>query len=264
MYQKPVPVGPSAATSPEERQALILQRVLGEGRVQAGSLAAEFGVSEDSIRRDLREMSERGLVHRVHGGAIRRAVAAGGFGERRAVGQAAKAALAEAALMFLRPGITVLLDQGTTTLALAQRLPLDNELVVVTPTPEIALAAMDRGSRDVILLGGRMDRASRSCAGPAVLTALEGMRLDLCVLGVCGIEAEIGATVGDHDEAQLKRAMVRASSAVLTLVTSEKLGTALTHRVAPLSRIDRIVTEASVAPERLRPYRDAGIDITLA
>lgn len=250
--------------SPEERQAAILARIEREGRVSATTLAAEFGVSEDSIRRDLRDLAEGGLIQRVHGGAIRRSTLPAAFGDRLVRRPVEKSALAAAALGLLRPGATVLLDQSTTTLALAHLLPAGADLTIVTATPEIALAALGRGVTEVIMLGGRLDPVSRAVAGPAVLAAIGQIHYDLCVLGACGIDIALGITAQDHDDACLKRAMVAASAAVTALITADKFDTASPFRVAPLSRLDRLVAEAHTPPDTLARYAAAGVDLLLA
>jgi DeoR/GlpR family transcriptional regulator of sugar metabolism len=252
------------AVSPEERQRRILDLVAAQGRVQAGQLAALFGVSEDTVRRDLRELSVQGLVQRVHGGALTPSTAVAGFGERRARGQAAKSALAAAAVRRLEPGSTILVDQSTTNLALVDALPIGADHVIITPTPEIALAALDREVRAVVLLGGRLDPLARSAAGPEVMAGLGRIRPDLCLLGACGIDPDLGVSVVDFDDAVLKRAMVEASASVMSLITADKIGTALPFRVAGLSALDILVTESSVPEDRLAPYLASGVELVIA
>ena len=125
--------------SAERRQA-ILAALARDGKVVAARLVAELGVSEDTIRRDLRELAAQGLVQRVHGGALAPAPQPGSFAHRRETWNAEKAALAEAAVGLLAGARVVLLDGSTTNLELARRLPAGQSLTVLTNSPPIAVA----------------------------------------------------------------------------------------------------------------------------
>src|ERR1700722_12915037 len=134
---------------PAERQRLLLDCVEHDGRIASAQAAAQFGVSEDTIRRDLRDLAEAGLVDRVHGGALRKAESSHRFEARRGQNAAEKKRLAVFALSLLRKRMTIMLDQAPTNLLLACGLPADLDLVVATPSPDIAVAALDRGLRDL-------------------------------------------------------------------------------------------------------------------
>ena len=137
----------------QQRQRLIQDRLRVSGRVLAADLADEFNVSEDTIRRDLRELAAAGLCERVYGGAL--PVTPGSTTLSQRVGQAPerKAALAAAALPFIKPGMTVFFDAGSTNLAIARALPNDLELTAVTNTPLIAAALMEKPLVELIVIG---------------------------------------------------------------------------------------------------------------
>src|SRR3982751_5057278 len=140
-----------------ERRDFLLARLRSSGKVVAKDIAAELGVAEDNIRRDLREMAAAGLCQRVYGGALPAAVAAADYATRTSVSPASKERVAARAVELIRPGMTVLLDGGTTALAVARRLPA---VTVVTHSPTVAAALVGHPSADVFVLGGRLFKHS--------------------------------------------------------------------------------------------------------
>jgi DeoR/GlpR family transcriptional regulator of sugar metabolism len=249
---------------PAERQRLLLDCVERDGRIASAQAAARFGVSEDTIRRDLRDLAEAGLIDRVHGGALRKAQLSHRFEARLVQNQEEKKQLAVFALSLLRKGMTVLLDQSTGNLMLARELPCDLELTVATPSPDIAVAALDRGLRDLVLIGGKVDAKSRGASGAEALEQIGRIRPDLCFLGACAIDLAAGVTAVDYEDACVKRAMVAASARIAVLATADKLDTRARFAVAPLDRLDHLVTE-KILPEATRQrYAAAGVEVHLA
>ncbi|MDQ0393919.1 DeoR/GlpR family DNA-binding transcription regulator [Labrys monachus] len=251
------------ALIPAERQRHLLERVNRDGRVSSAQAAVEFGVSEDTIRRDLRELAEAGLVERVHGGALRKSQLSHRFETRLGMQQAEKARLASHALSLLRDGMVLLLDQSTTNLMLARQLPAGRSLTVVTPSPDIAVAALDRGIADIVLVGGRLDVQSRSATGAGALEQIGRIRPDMCFLGACAVDIAAGITAMDHDDACLKRAMVAASASIVALVTADKLDTSAAFAVAPYDCLDHMVTQASIPDAARQRYDSADVEIHL-
>jgi len=248
---------------PAERQRCLLERVNRDGRVSSVQAATEFGVSEDTIRRDLRELAEAGLVERVHGGALRKSQLPHRFDARLPLRQAEKAQLAAHALSLLREGMVLLLDQSTSNLMLARQLPPALGLTIVTPSPDIAVAALDRGVSDIVLIGGRLDVQSRSATGAGALEQIARVRPDMCFLGACAVDVDAGITAMEHDDACLKRAMVGASASVVALVTADKLDTSASFAVATFASLDHMITEAGI-PEAVRQRYDcADVEIHL-
>jgi DNA-binding transcriptional ArsR family regulator len=143
--------------SAERRQAIlaILSR---DGKVVAAQLVRDLGVSEDTIRRDLRELASQGLVHRVHGGALAPAPQPGSFARRSETCTAEKAALARAAVAVLGEARVVLIDGSTTNLEVARRLPAEPVRTILTNSPPIAAALAEHPSAEVVMIGGRRDR----------------------------------------------------------------------------------------------------------
>ena len=244
-----------------ERQQHILATLQRQGKVVASELSAALDVSEDTIRRDLRKLAEAGLLQRVHGGALPSSPAAASYSARQAQSPSAKAAIAQAAAQLVNKGQVIILDGGTTTLQVAQRLPTDLQATVVTNSPPIAVALANHPQIEVLMIGGRLDKASLVSIGAVTIEGFRTIRADLCMLGICSLHPEVGITVPDLEEAYVKRAMIASAAEVVALASAEKLGTATTYTVGPLTELTHLVTEPSVSDELLEPYRALGITI---
>lgn len=233
-----------------ERRRRLLDRLARDGRLVATTLATELGTSEDTIRRDLRELAAEGLLQRVHGGALPASPATQPLAARRTLAPDIKERLARRAVGLLRPGMTVILDGGTTNAALAAALPRDLPLLVVTHSPTIATLLEPFGRVDVILIGGRLLRHSMVAVGAETTEAYARVRADLCLLGVTGIHPEAGLTTGDHEEAAIKRRMVAQAAETAVIATPDKLGAVSPFAVVPLASMATLVIAANeVAPD---------------
>src|SRR5262245_41143961 len=163
-----------------ERRQYILETLQRDGKVLATQLSASLRVSEDTIRRDLRELADAGLLQRVHGGALPRSPASASFTARQHQAPVAKQAIARPAAQLVRDGQVILLDGGTTTLQVAQQLAPELRATVITNSPPIAVALADRPYIEVIVVGGRLYKHSLVTLGAATIEALRAVRADIC------------------------------------------------------------------------------------
>lgn len=248
----------------EERHYYILEQLRNAGRVQTIDLSRDLQVSEDTLRRDLRDLAAAGKLQRVHGGALPRAPAGGSVAEREAQSLQPKRTLAAATARLIQDGQVILLDGGTTNLQVAHSLPRTLCATVVTTSPAIALALLPSPQVEVLLLGGRLDRETETAVGIATAEALRGVRADVCVLGVCSLHTEIGISVANGEEALLKRLMIAQSAEVIAAVVAEKFGTALPYVVAPVRELTHLVTERFVPDAVLGPFAALGITVVRA
>jgi DeoR/GlpR family transcriptional regulator of sugar metabolism len=253
----------SQLLSAERRQA-ILSALERDGKVVAARLVEQLGVSEDTIRRDLRELAAQGLVQRVHGGALPPAPQPGSFAHRRERWTDAKAALARAAVGVLGQARVVLLDGSTTNLELARRLPPDPPRTVLTNSPPIAAALASHPTAEVVMIGGRLDKPSQVTVGASTVDFIRSLRADAVVLGVCALHPDVGLSTDDLEESHVKRAMVEASADVIALATSDKLRAGSPYLVAPAAELTHVVAEAGAPDELLDPYRALGVTVTRA
>lgn len=229
-----------------ERIELIRQELTAHGKVSAGEQALRFGVSEDTVRRDLRELARAGLCRRVYGGAIVPAPATGPLAARLGQETQAKSLLAEAAISLLQPGQTVFIDAGSTNVAIAEAMPRAMALTVATNAPSVVAALQDHTDLRLIVLGGLLDRDKGACVGASTLRMIDELRADLFFLGTCGIHTAHGATAFGPEEAEVKRAMARNSDRVAAAVTNAKLGTVAPFKV--LDALHHLVVEADAPP----------------
>jgi DeoR/GlpR family transcriptional regulator of sugar metabolism len=247
-----------------QRKDLILATLRSEGRVVAKDLAGQLDLSEDTIRRDLRELAADGLLHRVHGGALPASPAVADFTVRTGIGQEAKVEVGRLAAGLVRAGQTVAVDGGTTALQLARHLPRDLRATVVTHSPTIAVELANHPTVEVIIVGGRLFKHSVVASGAAAHEAIGRVSADAFFLGVTGIHPTAGLTTGDADEAAIKRAWSQRSAETYVLGSGEKIGAASAFEVLPLAAVTAVLTD-SAAPERgVAELRSAGVEVIRA
>lgn len=247
-----------------ERHRHILDRLRADGRVLASALSAELGVSDDTVRRDLADLAGSGVLQRVHGGAVPTTPAAASYAAREQQAPDAKRAIAGAAAALVRDGQAVILDGGTTARLVAQALAPGLRATVLTHSPTVAEVLAEHPSVEVILLGGRLQKASRVAVGAATIEALRMVRADVYFLGVGGLHPEVGLSTFDLEEAHVKRAMIASAAEVVALTTSEKLGTAARYVFGAATDLTHLVTDASADEAQLAPYAALGVTIVRA
>jgi len=245
----------------EERQQIIMDTLRREGKIVAVDLSAAIHVSEDTIRRDLRDLADAGLIQRVHGGALLRSPAGVSYRERQLMSSDAKVNIAKAAVALVRNRQVIILDGGTTTLEIAHQLPIGLHATIVTNSPPIAIALAEYRDVQTVMIGGHILSSSLVTIGAAAVEAFSAIHADLCMLGVCSLHPELGVSTPDYEESLVKRVMVKNSAEVAALVTVDKLGTGAPYTVAPISDLTYIVTEPDAADEMLEPYAAKGITI---
>jgi DeoR/GlpR family transcriptional regulator of sugar metabolism len=249
---------------PAQRKEFILERLRSAGQVMAKDVAAELGVTEDSVRRDLRELAADGRCQRVYGGALPVSPAIVDYAARRSVAVDNKARVARRAVELIRPGSTVILDGGTTTLAIAQALPPELRATVVTHSPTVAAALVEHPAVEVYVLGGRLFKHSAVTCGAAAVEAAQGVNADLFFLGVTGVHAEAGLTTGDADEAAMKRALSRRAADTYVLGSAEKIGAASPFTVIGLADVAGIITDAPATDATLIRLAREGVAVLSA
>lgn len=226
-----------------QRKDHLLALLDREGRVVAKAVADELDVSEDAIRRDLRELAEEGKLLRVYGGALPLPAPEPPVRERTDLATESKERVARAAVATVRPGSTIVLDAGTTTLAMARMLPSGTGLTVITPSPAIALAVAEHSDARVIMIGGELSRHSQVAAGGLAMEAILHLSADTFFLGATGIDRERGLTTGELDDAVTKRALASRCAKTVVLASEEKIGAVARYPVLPLDAVTAIITD---------------------
>lgn len=233
-------------------------------RVESAELARHFGVSAESIRKDLAHLEARGLLRRVHGGAVPQQrqsdePAVGTRTERAAQ----KEAIARRALSLVPDGGSLLLDAGSTTLRLAEILPADRDLVVYTNALPLTSVLLQRGVA-VVSLGGRVRPETGAAVGPLTVAALAGVNLDVAFLGTNALSFDRGLTTPDTDEAHVKHAMLAAARQRVFLVDATKFGRESLARHADLDDVDVLVTDATVSAAHRDRLTALGVTVEVA
>lgn len=245
---------------PASRRDLLLERLHRDGRLVAAELALELGLSEDSIRRDLRELAAAGLLTRVYGGALPVSAALADYSTRASVAPESKRRVAARAAALVLPGSTVILDGGTTTLEVVRALPRTLACTVVTHSPTIAAALLDHAA-DVFVLGGRLFKHSAVTSGAAAAEAASRIRADVFLLGVTGVHPDGGLTTGDPDEAAMKRALAARAADTYVLASSEKIGAVSPYEVVALRDVTAVVVDPAGDTDTLAQLRAGGVDL---
>jgi DeoR/GlpR family transcriptional regulator of sugar metabolism len=244
-----------------ERRDMFVTRLRRDGKLVARDLAQELGLSEDSVRRDLRELAAAGLCQRVYGGALPMSPATGAFDARLAVAPESKRQVAERAAKLITSGTTTILGGGTTALAVAAALAPDLTATIVTPSPATAAALVNHVSVGVFMLGGRVLKQAASVCGAAAVEAAGKITADLYLLGVAGVHPKQGFTTGELDEAAMERVLISRAAETYVLASSEKLGTVARCTVANLSQVAGIITDAVPDHPTVRQFRKQGVQV---
>jgi DeoR/GlpR family transcriptional regulator of sugar metabolism len=242
-----------------ERHAFILKQLNHEGRVLAAELARELNVTEDTVRRDLRDMAAAGLCQKVYGGAVRVPLApeGGTLVQRMERQQDDKSRLAAAAATLVPAGATIFLDAGSSNLAIAEALPA-TQVTVLTNAPSIAARLLDKPHVDLIMIGGRIKQSLGGSVGATALRELELMRPDLYFIGACGVDLQGGVTAVDYEEAEFKRRLAAQSKATAVVATASKIGAVAAYGVLPISQLTHLIVEAGASEEVVEAYAAAG------
>ena len=252
----------------EERQQAIAELAREHGRVAVADLARAFEVTSETIRRDLDSLATRGLLSRVHGGAVpaeRVRLVESAVHSRETVLAAEKQRIAEAALAFLPEGddVTVLLDAGTTVGRLATLLPAGRIQTVVTNCMPTATVLGARGGLDLLVLGGRLRGITQATVGSVTVDALRRLHVDVAFLGANGV-TERGCSTPDPAEGEVKRAMVAAARTVVVLADSSKIGSDYLVNFAPLADVRALITDTGMPEPAPHWVRESGIEAVCA
>lgn len=253
----------------EQRAKKILQVLLQHGNASIDELVDFLGISAPSVRRDLARLESRHLVHRTHGGAR----LAGqmqyeafrfdsSFHEREGRFADEKRRIGVAAAELIREHDTVGFTAGTTPTQVARCIRHRSSIHVITNAVNIGMELSNQPALNVTLTGGTMRWAGAfSLTGPTAIEMLSGVFMDKVFIGVCGIDAQRGATTIESDEAAVFRAMVRQAKQVVVVADSSKIGMVSPALICPASEIDALVTDTGIAPDALEAFRAADIEV---
>lgn len=250
----------TATRDTSERRQQISAMVRERGSVQVAPLARQFGVSMQTIRKDLHFLSRRGIAERSYGGAILAGavtvISEPGLDSKRAVHTGEKARIGALAASMVAPGDAIVLDSGTTALQVAHHLPDNGEITVVTNDFGILTALAGKQSIKVVMLGGALRRKNMAFYGAQTMSALDDLHVDKLFLGVDGFDVDRGITTHYEPEAMLNRKMVQAAKQVIVVTDASKFGQICLHRIISLAEIDDLVTDGAAVPDTIKAASD--------
>jgi len=244
----------------KERHDFIMRQINLHNRVLTSDLVQQLNVSEDTIRRDLQELVDEGLLFKVHGGALSKSYHSS-FDDSTVYARENKIALAKKATSLIKDGMVVLTGGGTTVLELVKQLPQSITATFFTISPLVAVELAKYDHIEVILIGGLFSKNSQVSYGGHVITQLSEIKADLCLMGVSAIHPVDGLTDTDWEINQLKKAMIACSKKTAVLCISEKLGISLRLKVSPIENISYLVTEVDQNNEMLIAYKQSDLTI---
>ncbi|MDJ1499808.1 DeoR/GlpR family DNA-binding transcription regulator [Xanthocytophaga agilis] len=245
----------------EERHQYILQKLLENRKVVSLELQKELQVSDDTIRRDLQELADIGLIKKVHGGAIPKPKLPYDVNERLHISQTEKQIIAEKAIDLFSNDQVIVLDNGTTNLLVAKLLPTTLKATIFTNSLLIAQELVTHPEVETIMLGGKIFKQAQAAVGIETIESLAMIRADWCLIGVCSIHPEIGVTSQSREESQVKRKMVEVSQKIIATATYDKMNTAENFLVCPTEHLDILLTDDRIDKALLKQYEEMDIHI---
>jgi len=250
-----------------ERQQAIAELVAQRGRLSVNELADLYGVTTETVRRDLDVLERAALLRRVHGGAVRAESVTAfelALSDRAREHTDEKDLIAKAALGFLpKANGAVILDAGTSTSRLASMLPTDRPLTVLTNSVPIAGRVAGSQMLTLHILPGRVRPTTQAAVGEEVIAALSVLRADVAFMGTNGISLGHGLSTPDASEAAAKKAMIASAHLVVVLADSSKFGVETTVRFAALDDVDVVITDSGAPEEEVAALREAGLDVVV-
>jgi DeoR/GlpR family transcriptional regulator of sugar metabolism len=245
----------------EERLQIILKMLDTDQRVSSVQLAEILNVSDDTIRRDLNELAENGLLKKVHGGAIPKSPSPYKLTERINILHEEKIILAQKAQQFFKDGQVIILDNGSTNMEVARLMSPDLKATVFTTSIPIAQILCEHPNIELFMLGGKVFKDAQNTYGTEVIELLSKIRADIFLVGVCGMHHQIGVTMPDWGESVVKRKMVEISAKTIALVTADKINTAENYVVCSYQQIDVMLTDDTISESQLVDYKGIGVDV---
>lgn len=251
---------------PAQRRAKLVEFVQDRGHATVSELAEGFAVSMDTIRRDLDYLADRRLLARTHGGAMRPGVLAAAdtsFDSRANEHRRAKEAIGVAAAQHISDGETLIINGGTTTLAVARALSAKRDLTVISNNLRIPAELPVGAVRDLYIIGGTCRVASNVTIGPVAFPGSDGISADAGVIGVGGVSASGGLSTTNLPEAQMMRQMIDACARVIVVADSSKFGRSAFVHICGLDRMSMLVTDAQPHPDLAAALDQAEVEVVL-
>ena len=244
-----------------ERQAYILHQVNLHNKVLSTDLSLHINVSDDTIRRDLQELSEAGKLIKVHGGALSPSFHNGRHTSKEVYSYTQKKIIAQKAVSMIKDGMFVLTGGGTTIIELARALPSTLHATFISGSIPAIYEYMNHPNIDVIVIGDKISKNSKITVGLEAISRIRQIKADICFLGINALNLENGVSDNDWEVVQIKKAMIEAAQKLVCLTIAEKINSQQPFQVCESSKIDTLITELSADEFLLKPYKEQGIEV---
>ena len=256
----------SPALLQHQRQSEIHRLALSQGSVDVADLAHRFGVTTETIRRDLSDMQRRKLLQRIHGGAVPVAQANHEpmVDARHMRYAEEKLRIAQRALDHVPEGGSVIIDSGSTGARLAEVFPVDRDVHVVTNSLMTALTLARRGLRDLTVLGGQVSINTFAMLDSTALDVVRGIRVDALFISCDGLSLTRGLTTPFREEEAMKSSMIRQAAHVVAMVDHSKIGVDRMFAFAPFEHLDVLVTDSGADEALLSSAVPEGLQVVYA
>ncbi len=244
-----------------ERHQFILEKLKADRKVLSASLSQDLGVSEDTIRRDLKELENKKLLYKVHGGAMSIENPLLTYDERRVSNPIKKKSIAKKAVELIHDGQVIIMSGSTTNLEIAKIIPANIAVTIFTYSLPIALELTKHPSIEVIFIGGKLNKAAQVSVGIDVVNTISNIRADICFVGTGGIHIKKGMTEPDWEVAHIKKRMIEVSDYVVSICVSPKLMDVRKFSVVATDAIDAMVTDLDAKDSIFDEFKAHGITI---
>lgn len=242
-----------------ERHQLLTKHITNNQSAQLKELSELLNVSEDTVRRDIKELADLGIVKAVRGGAIAHSPVPHHYRDREHLQVAQKEIIAQKAIRFVEDGQVIFFYGGTSTLAVAAALPKDIQITVVTNSFPVVNVLEDYPLAEVIFIGGRLNKKTFTTLGPETIDAIRNIKADISFLGICSIDLERGITTWDYEDCLIKKNIVANAKRVIALSTINKIGTAEPFFVCSVKAIDVVLTDDTIDEETIALFEEQGV-----
>jgi DeoR family glycerol-3-phosphate regulon repressor len=247
------------------RQTEILDIARSEGRVVVEGLAERFQVTLQTIRRDLTELADAGLLDRVHGGAVpRTGVSNIAYEERRRMNEAAKAAIGRACAQAIPHNSSLILNLGTTTEAVARELLRHRNITVVTNNINVANILLANETCEILVAGGALRRSDGGLVGDLTADFMQQFKVDFAVIGVSALDRDGDLLDFDFPEVRVSRSIIKQARQVFLVTDSSKLGRSAPVRLGSLADIDVVFTDKALPETLMRKCEDWETEVRVA
>lgn len=244
-----------------DRQDYIIHQVNLHNKVLLNDLSEQLQVSNDTVRRDLQELSELGRIIKVHGGAVSLTFHSGYQTGKEVYGYTQKRTIARKAVSMIKDGMFILTGGGTTIIELAKELPPNLNATFISGSLSALMEYSNHPLINVIAIGDKVSKSSKITVGSEAIEKIKELRVDMCFMGINAINLEDGVSDNDWDIVQMKKAMIESSKRLVCLTISEKINSRQPIPICSINKIDTLITELASDDPLLQPYLKAGIRI---